>query len=351
MPVAVAQRALGLFFSRRFMLGGHYAAYNGSPDQQKRPTSSDRRTGFDWSLFQVMLCDTARLTAYREDIDATVRGKRVLEIGPGPAAVLTRYALDAGATSVVSIEGDPWVAVQAEKRLSHEKRHAGKWTVIPKMSTDITAKETGGEHFDVLILEVYDSIACLEHVVETMTDLLDRGFTFDSVISRAYETWVAPASAPPALPMSRVERYMAGWGSGSVAKAEQRLRNERSTLHGDFELIDSLRLAEPQLWQTYDLETGGQAITQSQLTFEVQGASRFGGLLIHNRFLFHNGVMDTGRTPSSWGVFFAPLPLGALPSAGPAEFKLHTEVPDAREPSSFVLQAELDGQFSSRHFF
>ena len=61
-----------------------------------------------------MLRDQARIGAYRRDIFATVPGKRVLEIGPGPAAVLSRLCLAAGAASVISVEGDPWVAEQAE---------------------------------------------------------------------------------------------------------------------------------------------------------------------------------------------------------------------------------------------
>ena len=110
-----AQRAMGLWFSRRYVEGERYACYNQTADEERRKTAAERRTGFDWLLFQVMLSDQARIDAYRRDIAATVPGKRVLEVGPGPAAVLSRLCLDAGAASVLSVEGDPWVAEHAER--------------------------------------------------------------------------------------------------------------------------------------------------------------------------------------------------------------------------------------------
>src|ERR687897_637403 len=125
-----AQRAMGAWFSRRYIEGGRYACYNEATDEKRRSTAAERRTGFDWLLFQLMLSDQARFGAYRRDIVATVPGKRVLEIGPGPAAVLSRLCLDAGAASVISVEGDPWVAAHAERRLLRERRYAGRWRVI-----------------------------------------------------------------------------------------------------------------------------------------------------------------------------------------------------------------------------
>lgn len=106
-----------------------------------------------------MLSDQARIGAYRRDIVTSVPGKRVLEVGPGPRAVLSRMCLNAGAASVVSVEGDPWVAERAERCLRRERRHAGRWRIVPTMSNDITVDDVDGDpHFDVLVLEVYDTI-------------------------------------------------------------------------------------------------------------------------------------------------------------------------------------------------
>jgi predicted nicotinamide N-methyase len=342
-----ARRAMGMWFSRRYVAGGRYACYNEAADEKRRSTAAERRTGFDWLLFQLMLRDQARIDAYRRDILATVPGKRVLEIGPGPVAVLSRLCLDAGAASVISVEGDPWVAKQAERRLLRERQHAGRWRIVPTLSTDLALEDIEGDpHFDVLVLEVYDTIASREHVVETVADLRRRGFSFDAVVSRGFETWAGPAASPPAKPLSWAERLLFGWGAGSVSHVERQLRNQRSTLHGDLNLIESLRLASAKAWQTADFETTEPAHTEAVLTFDLDDPDRYGGFLLHNRLLFRNGVLDTSVTSTHWGVYFVPLSLPRDAVGDARRVTLRTVVTDPARPSSFTLQAEAAGTTS-----
>lgn len=347
-----AQRAVGTWFSRRYTEGGRFACYNETADEKRRSTAAARRTGFDWVLFQLMLRDRARIDAYRRDIAAMVPGKRVLEIGPGPAAVLARLCLNAGAASVTSIEGDTWVAARAERRLRGERQHADRWRIVPALSTDVLAEDVDGDpHFDVLVLEVYDTIACREHVVETVADLRRRGFSFDAVVSRGFETWAGPTAAPPARSLTRAERLLLGWGVGSVSRAERQLRHQRSTLHGDMDLIEGLRLAPAKAWQTADLQSAGSAHTEAALTFELVDPDSYGGFLLHNRLLFRNGVLDTSATSTHWGVYFVPLPLprGAVSETG--RVALRTVVADPERPSSFTMQAEAGGAVSELQSF
>ena len=347
-----AQRAMGAWFSRRYIEGGRYACYNETADEKRRSTSAERRTGFDWLLFQLMLRDKARIGAYRRDIFATVPGKRVLEIGPGPTAVLSRLCLDAGAASVISVEGDPWVAEQAERRLIGERQYAGRWRIVPALSTDLVAEHVDDDpHFDVLVLEVYDTIACREHVIETVIDLRRRGFSFDAVVSRGFETWVGPSAAPPVTPLTRAERLLLGWGAGSTSRAERGFQNQRSTLHGDLDLIENLRLASAKAWQTADFETTEPALTEAALTFDLVDPNRYGGFLLHNRFLFHNSVLDTSATSTHWGVYFVPLPLPRDVVSDVRSVTLRTAMADPVRPSSFTLQAEAAGTISAPQFF
>ena len=347
-----AQRAMGLWFSRRYIEGERYACYNQTADEKRRASAAERRTGFDWLLFQVMLSDRPRIDAYRRDIVAAVPGKRVLEVGPGPAAVLSRLCLAAGAASVVSVEGDPWVAEHAGLRLLRERWYAGRWRVIPKLSTDLTVDDAGGDpHFDVLVLEAYDTIASQEHVVETVTDLRRRGFSFDAVISRGFETWVGPTSAPPAEPLTRAERVLLGWGTGSVGSAQRQFRQRRSTLHGDLGLIEGLRLAPPKVWQTADFETTEPARTESVLSFDLSNPGSYDGFIFHNRFLFRKGVLDTSATSTHWGVYFAPLALSQAAINAAGHVNLRTTVIDPSRPSSFTLQAEAAGTTSAAQSF
>lgn len=346
------ERAAGVWFSRRYVEGGRYSCYNQAADEKRRATAAERRTGFDWLLFQIMLSDRPRLNAYGRDIVATVPGKRVMEVGPGPTAVLSRLCLDAGAESVVSVEGDPWVAEQAERRMLRERRHTARWRVVPKLSTDLTAEDVGGDpRFGVLVLEVYDTVACQEHVVETVADLRRRGFSFDAVISRGFETWAGPAAAPPAKPLTRAERLLLGWGAGSDARVKRHLRRQRSVLHGDLDLIKSLRLAPPQAWQTADFETAGPAHTEPAPTFELADPHRYGGFLLHNRFFFHNDILDTSATSTHWGVYFVPLPLPPDAVSDTGRVTLRTTVADPARPSSFTLQAEAAGITSAPQSF
>ncbi len=343
------RRDLGRFLSKIYVYGGRYAAFDLTSDMERRPDAVARRTGFDWMTFQLLLSDRTRVQEYARDITATVAGRRVLEIGPGPAVVLTRLCLEAGATSVVSVEGDEWVADEARRVLAQVRRYRGRWQIVSKMSTELTAEDVGGDMaFAVLVCEAYGSIACAENVVETVADLRHRGFTFDSVISRGFETWVAPAAAPPVGHMTWLERFALGWGAGSAAQAQERLRSRCSLLYGDYALIDSLRLAPAQLWQAANFETGGAASTYTPLAFTLREPGAYAGLLFHNRILFHDSVLDTGGTPTSWGVMFVPLalPSTALRIRSRVTLLVHTQVADPTQPSSFALHVEANGAIS-----
>jgi hypothetical protein len=344
-----SQRAVGKFFSTVYMNGGRFACFNQTGEETRRPDASARRTGFDWLLFQVMLEDKPRLAAYRRDIERSVRGARVLEIGPGPKAVLSAMCLDSGVSSLISVEGDPWVASQAASRL--KRRGIDKrWTLIPKLSTKLSPADVGNDTaFDVLVCEIYDSIACREQVAETIADLKARGFSFGSIISRGFETWVAPCKAPPSAKMSRVERLALGWGWRDAASTQLLMNTHPSTMHGDHPLISSLCLTSGQRWQHSDFETDGSVFTAPSLEFSVTDPAAQTGFLFWNRFLFHDGEsLNTLSSPTNWGVTYVPLKVD-LTAARP-ELELITSVPDAARPSAFSLRARSASHHVDRVF-
>lgn len=332
----LAQRAAGRVFMRRYVHGGRYAVYDRTRADRQRTLAADRRTGFDWTLFQLMLSDEARLAAYRRDIAAVVAGKRVLEVGPGPEAVLARMCLAAGAASVLSVEGDPWVAEAASRRMRAVAPGA-PWRLLSTMSTELTVDDVGHRDVDVLVLEVYDSIAGMEHVVETVADLRARGFTFGSVISRGFQTLVAPARRPAPESMSGVERLALGWPVRAAA-AGRRAATSPATLHGRPDQVLGHELAQRQPWQSCDLESGLPCRTEPELRFSVPDLARVDGVLFSNRFLFHTGELDTAATPTHWGVYFQPLPLEG-PATGPGVVTVSTDVPDPGQPSRWTLRA------------
>jgi hypothetical protein len=85
--------------------------------------------------------------------------------------------------------------------------------------------------------------------------------------------------------------------------------------------------------------------------FDLTDPDRYRGFLLHNRFLFHNGVLDTGTTSTHWGVYFVPLPLPQDAVGDTRRVTLRTLVTDPARPSSFTLQAETAGTVSAPQSF
>lgn len=338
------QRAVGRAFDALYVNGTRYACYDQSRYLARHPTPQLRATGFDWTLYQVMVSDRARVDAYRRDIEATVRGKTVLEIGPGPTAVFTRIALQAGADLVITLEANAWAAEEARRRV---RGMGERVEVLARHSDQLRPGDIDGRrHFDVLIVESYHAIASQEAVVETITTLRRNGFSFGEVISRGFTTYVAPAAAPVSGPMTPVELVSMGWPA-SRRRADREMAVRASSLHGDMGLIASWRLAPAQVWQQADLEGDGRLTTADSLDFEIGRAQDYAGLQFFNRFHFHAGDLDTGVTPTDWGVYYLPLPV-ARATGGSARFTLTTRSLEPASPSVVELRAELAGSPSAR---
>lgn len=64
-----------------------------------------------------MLLDSRRNAAYREAIEQTVAGRRVLDVGTG-SGLLAMMAARAGATQVYACEANPMLAATARERSS-----------------------------------------------------------------------------------------------------------------------------------------------------------------------------------------------------------------------------------------
>ena len=345
MIAQAGQRVLGRLFDLLYVAGRRYAVYNQSRYVEAHRTPDERATGFDWTLYQVMVSDQARVGAYRKDIETLVAGKRVLEVGPGPHAALTIIAAEAGAGSILSIEANSWAAAEARRRV---RRFGDRVRVVAGHTDQVGDRVVeGSRHFDVLLIECYHAIASQEQVVETISSLRRRGWSFDMVISKGFTTFVAPAGGPRSGRMTRLERVAMGWPSARAA-ADAAMAERWSSLHGDMTEVASERLAPAEAWQWCDFEGSGQLSTAESLQFSIDQVERFAGLQFFNHFHFHHGHLDTGTTPTDWGVYFVPisldLPLSRRTDRG--ELVLHTRQPDPEHPSVVELAVELDGVIS-----
>lgn len=333
------QRLIGDLFDRLYVIGRRYAVYDQTVFFEQFPTPELRSTGFDWSLYQLMVSDQPRNEAYARDIRELVPGRSVLEIGPGASAVLTMMAAEAGAESVLALEANDWAVQEARRRV---RPYGDRVQVVSGHSERVGPEIGPPRHFDVLLLECYHSVASQEDVVETVEDLRRRGFTFGSVISRGFTTYVAPAVSPRSAPMTVLERVAMGWPPGRRA-ADRAMAERRSTLHGDMPAFAAQRLAPAQRWQSCDFETDNQLHTEPTLRFEVDDVADVAGLQFFNRFDFHGGALDTGRVATHWGIYFVPLARAETTAEGPGQLLLHSRHPDSAQPAVVELQTELAG--------
>lgn len=342
MMTKIWQRLVGYAFNLLYVAGRRYAVYDQSRYVEQHRTPDERATGFDWTLYQVMVSDQARVGAYRNDIETLVAGKTVLEVGPGPHAALTIIAAEAGASSILSVEANAWAAAEAQRRV----RRFGDRVRVVAGHTDHLGDEAIGEprHFDVLLIECYHAIASQERVVETISSLRRRGWSFDTVISKGFTTFVAPAAGPTSARMTPLERVAMGWPLGQPA-ADAAMAERWSSLHGDMTEVASRRLAPAEAWQWCDLEGDGRLNTAETLRFSVDHVEHLAGLQFFNRFHFHHGHLDTGATPTDWGVYFVPLTVDEAVGrrTGPGELVLRTRQPDPDRPSVVDLAVELAG--------
>jgi type II protein arginine methyltransferase len=137
-----------------------------------------------------MMNDAPRNSAYDAAIRRVVPGRSVLDIGTG-AGLLAMMAARAGAKSVVSCEGVPWIAAKAREVMAANGL-GDRIKVIAKRSADLTIGSDLTARAQVLVTEVFGSSVLNEHVIPTMAhahaQLLQPGATVvpNAASARAY---------------------------------------------------------------------------------------------------------------------------------------------------------------------
>ena len=299
-------------------------------------TRCDRRkSGCDLMTFATMTHDVLRMRSYERDIHASVKGKRVLEVGTGALAPLTQMCIAGGAREVLTVERSPWAADAASELLAPH-RHC---RVVTGDATTLTVADAGGDGaFDVLVHEVYGCVAGAEGVIETCEALRRAGFSWDRVVSRGYDVLVAPCVLPPLdlLPPPLLSLCANPGGEDGL---EIDLRAHNWSVHCS---PAQMLLAQPQVWQAADLEKGTHS-TAATLTFSLPSATaassgpsadsdadptaelavkyaagRFAGFLFFSRFFFHcdEDTLDTLTQPTHWGSFFVRSPVNTCTGVG-----------------------------------
>lgn len=152
-------------------------------------------TSFPLLAYRGMREDAGRLQRFEDTITAQLAGAPrdslvVLEIGPGPYALLALMAVRAGARRVYAVEANPEAAVAARKCL---RKHplGSRIVVLDGYSTDVELPEP----VDIVLGEILGSIASEEGVVATFRDarrFLRDPDRRDSWIPLRAQTFCAP---------------------------------------------------------------------------------------------------------------------------------------------------------------
>ena len=144
----------------------------------------------DEGVYSALKNDGVRMRGYQRAIEGAVPGKRVLDIGTGPEALLAIVAAKAGATSVVACEVNPAAAAAAVEAV----RAAGledKITILTGHSSELDLPPV-----DVVVSEIVGDIASEEGMAATLAALPETTVVRSDgwSVPRRAETWIAPAN-------------------------------------------------------------------------------------------------------------------------------------------------------------
>lgn len=147
-----------------------------------------------------MAGDGPRVSAYRAAIARAVPGKRVLDVGTGPEALLAVMCARAGAAHVLALEIVPEVAEMARKAVALLGL-GDQIEVVCGFSHSAALPAV-----DMVVHEIVGNIASEEGVARALQDLQARPSVVDSSspcwsLPRVIETLVAPVSLNVALPV------------------------------------------------------------------------------------------------------------------------------------------------------
>jgi hypothetical protein len=329
--------------------------------RQRRSVRRSAAAGCDIEAYREMASDKLRMRSYRNAIVGAVRGQRVLELGPGPLCPLTLMCLQAGAKEVVTVESCGWAATAARELLeSHTCATVIEGDAATLRPDDLPT--AGGSvakaHFDVMIQELYGTVAGAEDVVEILAALRSNGFTFGRVISRGFEVLAAPCSRPSLAAVPPPLLPLCG-NPGGEPELAATLRTHNWLVHGTWhgahlriaQPAAALELAPPQVWQRVDLETsmaaGASDAPTSRgwprrvLQWKLRGDQEVAGFLFSSRFFFKDSAdtLDARRQPTHWGSLFVPWDF--VCGEDPVAVELRTSMKDATRPACFDLFASV----------
>jgi len=147
---------------------------------------------YDDILYSAMATDRSRNARYMEGFRRYLPGQTVVEIGPGPYAILSRMAIEAGARLVYAIEINPAIAERARTTVA-EHGLEDRIRIITGDATRVTLPEK----VDWCISEIVGSIGGSEGAAVILKAARALLKSPEKMLPRRSETRIAALELPP----------------------------------------------------------------------------------------------------------------------------------------------------------
>lgn len=164
---------------------------------------------YDDVVYQAMAGDRGRNARYGEGFQRHLPGQTVLEVGPGPYAILSRMAVEAGARHVYAVEINPEIAARARAAVA-EAEMQDRITVLTGDATEVALPEP----VDWCISEIVGGIGGSEGAAAILNAVRAKLRKPENMLPRSSVTRIAAVD----LPLSQIDPGFSPVAAGYVRR-------------------------------------------------------------------------------------------------------------------------------------
>lgn len=259
---------------------------------------------YDDVVYQAMAGDRSRNARYQEGFARYLPGQTVLEVGPGPYAILSRMAIEAGARHVYAVEINPEIAERARDAVAAVGLQ-DRITVLTGDATDMVLPEP----VDWCISEIVGGIGGSEGAAAILNGVRKQLTNPANMLPRRSVTRIAAVD----LPLSQID---AGF-SDVAADYVRRIFAQRGRA---FDLRLCLRrfdrkclLSTSDVFEDLDFTSPMRLEDRHDITLEVQRDGALSGFVLWLTMdVGANRQIDVLNDTASWLPVYVPLGQGGL---------------------------------------
>ncbi|WP_043750508.1 non-ribosomal peptide synthetase [Imhoffiella purpurea] len=256
---------------------------------------------YDDILYSAMATDRGRNLRYMEGFRRYLPGKTVLEVGPGPYAVLSRMAVEAGARYVYAIEINPEIADRARATVSE----LGLEERIRIVTGDASSIQLP-EKVDWCISEIVGSIGGSEGAAVILKAARTLLKSPENMLPRRTETRIAALE----LPADEIEPGFSPLAARYVTRIFEQ-RGRPFDLRLCLRRLDRERLLTgSDVFERLDFTRDWPLEDRHRIALEALRDGRFTGFLLWLTLdVGANREVDILQTTSSWLPIYVPISL------------------------------------------